>query len=475
MTHHQHHPGRRTGAVSVTGTTVRAVDANDLEYRTRTVSRCIPPELVSQLLAHGHATVVADRARHGEWFCAQAWTRLLAERGGRAEAVEILAPYAATGWWTAVVALAELLEDWGRIDEAIETVRARMALGHPNALEYYAHLLARHGRAAEAFDLLLPHIGTSSIADALVGIAHVAGRDEEAVELLTSRIGAHRCSDFPWCCNGFDTNTALGLLATIRERQGSVDEAIALLARRRFTSSNGHDQLAELLARHNRIDELRTYAAGDGRDAAAERLAQLLGERGDVDGAIAVYRQKSGRAHSALGLARLLARHGRGEEALATLRAQVDAHPGDDWILHTLADQYLAQGRPADGLAHLDAFAILRNGEEAWDLYRLRLPLLAAHLGVDAAITQARSHPEGTTSDAASDLAQLLTTAGRTEEAVAALRMHEGENLRTLAEQLVVLGRVEEALALHQHTEPPQPLVPTTHLWADERHLMQRS
>ncbi|MFD5559224.1 hypothetical protein [Kitasatospora griseola] len=168
------------------------------------------------------------------------------------------------------------------------------------------------------------------------------------------------------------------------------------------------------------------------------------------------------------GLARLLVRHGRGEEAVDTLRARADAHPGDDWALHTLADQYLAQGRPADGLAHLDDLATLRNGEEAWDLYRLRLPLLAAHLGVDAAIAQARSHPEGATSYAASDLAQLLATAGRTEEAVAALRLHEGENLDTLAEQLVVLGRVEEALALHRHTEPPPPLVPTIRLWADE-------
>ncbi|MFF2629556.1 tetratricopeptide repeat protein [Kitasatospora griseola] len=444
------------------------MDANDLEHQARTVSRCIPPELVSRLLAHGHATVVADRAGLGEWFSAQAWARLLAERGCPAEAVEVLTPHAATGRWTAVVALAELLEDWGRVDEAIETVRARTAPGHPNALEYYARLLARHGRAAEPFDLLLPHVGKSSIADALVDVAHVADRDEEAAELLTARVATHRCSDFPWCCNGFDTDTALGLLATIRERQGRVDEAIALLARRRFASSNGHDQLAELLARHDRIDELRAYAAGDGRDAAAERLAQLLEERGDVHGAIAVYRQNSGRAHSTFGLARLLDRHGRGAEAIDTLRAQADAHPGDDWILHILADQYLAQGRPADGLAHLDALATLRNGEEAWDLYRIRLPLLAAHLGVDAAIAQARSHPEGATSYAASDLAQLLTTAGRTEEAVAALRRHESENLDTLAEQLFILGRVEEALALHRHTEPPPPLVPTTRLWADE-------
>ncbi|MEU7039273.1 hypothetical protein ABZ958_37300 [Streptomyces sp. NPDC046237] len=49
-------------------------------------------------------------AGHGEWFCAQAWARLLGEQGRRAEALEMLAPYLATGWWTATRATAELLE-----------------------------------------------------------------------------------------------------------------------------------------------------------------------------------------------------------------------------------------------------------------------------------------------------------------------------------------------------------------------------
>ncbi|GAX57156.1 hypothetical protein [Streptomyces olivochromogenes] len=43
----------------------------------------------------------------------------------------------------------------------------------------------------------------------------------------------------------------------IRERQGRTDEAIALLRTRNGTSVNGRDQLADLLARHDRTGELR--------------------------------------------------------------------------------------------------------------------------------------------------------------------------------------------------------------------------
>ncbi|MFI2380592.1 tetratricopeptide repeat protein [Streptomyces sp. NPDC018964] len=436
------------------------MDATDLDYRVRTRSGCIPPELVSRLLEHGHIDVVELYAGRGEWFCALAWARLLGEQGRQDDALDVLAPYLATGWWTAVVDAAELLEGWGRVDEAIELTRIRMEAGHPMALESYTRLLARHGRAEEAFTLLRPHIGELSL-DTLVDVAAAAGRDEEAAALVSARI-EHRCSDFPWCCRGFDRDTAIGLLATIRERQGRTDEAIALLhTRQHITSVNNRDQLADLLARHDRIEELHAYAASEYHGHAAQRLAEVLEERGDVEGAIAAYRQADRPVvhdpNSAFGLAQLLARHGRGDEAIDVMRVQAYARNGDDWILHALSDLCLDQGRPEEGLAHLDALAAARGGAEEWDLYWIRLPLIAARDGVDEAIAQARSHPEGATLYAAPHIAELLAGAGRTEEAVAVLEQHPSANSHDLAGYLIDLGRVEDALEVLQRRTPRQP------------------
>ncbi|SEB61473.1 hypothetical protein [Streptomyces sp. TLI_105] len=85
------------------------------------------------------------------------------------------------------------------------------------------------------------------------------------------------------------------------------------------------------------------------------------------------------------------------------------------------------------------------GGEEDWDLYRMRLPLIAARDGVDEAIAQARSHPEGATWYAAAHIAERLAGAGRTEEAVAVLRPHAPSNRHDLAGSLIGLGRTEEA------------------------------
>lgn len=411
-------------------------------------------------------------AGQGEWFCAREWAQLLGEQGRQAEALKTLAPYLATGWWTATRTTAELLESWGRADEAIVLTRARMEAGHPLALEFYARLLARHGRGDEAFTLLRPHIDDWFLAAALVDVAEGAGRDEEAAGLLAARIpDQHRC-DSPWCCRGLDPDTAIGLLATIRERQGCVEEAIALLRTRDVTSVNGRDQLADLLARHDRTGELRAYTVTEELGHAAQRFAELLEERGDVAGAIAVYRQACDssvrQGNMTVQLARLLARHSRSDEAIEVMRALADAPGGaEDWFLHVLCTLYADQGRPEDGLACLDALKE-RRGEEEWDLFWIRLPLMAVCGRVDEAIERARAHPEGGTSYAAPHIAELLAGAGCTEEAVAVLRPHAPANSHDLARYLIDLGRVEEAVAVLRQDErrPPQPV--TTAAWSEE-------
>ncbi|MEV7238554.1 CDC27 family protein [Streptomyces sp. NPDC051020] len=449
------------------------MDAADLDYRARTQSGCLSPRLVSKLLELGHAGEVEFWAGRGEWFCAREWARLLGERGQQAEALQVLAPYVATGWWKAAEAMAEVLEANGRVDDAIALVRPHAEGGERLGLGFLARLLARHGRGDEAFDLLRPHVEDWYLAEPLVDIAGPIGRQEEAAELLEQRIEtAPRCCDSP-SCGRRDVNpfNAVDLLATIRERQGRVDEAIALLRTRETTSINNRDLLADLLARHDRIEELRVYAMTDGLGHGAQRLAELLEECGDVEGAIGVYRQAVGPAaedpNSAYELAQLLVRHGRGDEAIDVMRVQADARNGDDWILHALSELCLDQGRPEDGLAHLDALKACRGGQEDWDLFWMRLPLIAASAGVDMAVERARAHPEGGTSYAAQHVARLLADVGRIEEAVAVLEQHAPASRHDLAEYLIDLGRIEDAVTvLHQHI--PRPPVQWTGAWGDK-------
>ena len=131
------------------------------------------------------------QAGRDEWFCAREWSRILAGQDRQAEALEVLAPYVATGWWTAAATVAGLFEGWGRIEDAIALARPHAEAGERLALGFYARLLARHGRADEAFVLLRPHVNDWFLAAALVDICQDAGREEDAVVLLTA------CS--VWC------------------------------------------------------------------------------------------------------------------------------------------------------------------------------------------------------------------------------------------------------------------------------------
>ncbi|GAA2155700.1 hypothetical protein GCM10009760_55850 [Kitasatospora kazusensis] len=448
------------------------MDAADLDYQARTLSGCIPPLLVTRLLELGHTEEVEFQAGRGEWFCAREWARLRGDQGQQGQALEVLAPYVATGWWPAARAQAELLEGWGRVEEAIALSRPYAQAGDRSALEFFARLLARHDHSDEAFALLRTGIEDWFLAAALVDVAEGTGLDEEAAALLTGRNDAgHPCGDpgknNPGCdSRRTEPSNAVGLLAAIRERQGRIEDAIALLRTRDATSVNGRDQLADLLARHDRIEELRAYAASEYHGHAARRLAEMLEEHGDVEGAIDVYRQPgeslARRCHGAVQLSQLLARHGRGDEAIEVMRTLADSPGGaDDWIVDTLCTLYADHGRSQDGLAYLDALKARRGGEEEWDYSRMRLPLMA-HCGLlDEAIEQARAHPEGGTWYAAWSISDLLAQAGRTDEAIAVLEQHAPSNSSVLAQRLVDLGRIKDAVRVLQ-----QPRIkPATPTW----------
>ncbi|MFE6554212.1 tetratricopeptide repeat protein [Streptomyces sp. NPDC057746] len=440
------------------------MDAADLDYQARTLTGCIPSSLVARLLELGHEREVELQAGRGEWFCALAWARLLGDRQQYARALEVLAPYIATGWWPAAQAQAELLEGWGRADDAIALCRPYAEAGDRLVLNFFARLLSRHGHGADAFALLRPGIDDWFLAEGLVDVAEVAGLDEEAAALLEARIAAAvpACDD-PDCGKlRLEPSNAFPLLAAIRERQGGIEEAIDLLRRRESTSVNGRDALADLLARHDRIEELRAYAASEYHGHAAQRLAEVFEERGDAEGAITVYRtfaeESDGMWHVVVPLSELLVRHGQGNEAIGMIRTLADRPGGaEDWIVHTLCTLYADLGRAPDGLAYLDILKARRGGKEDWDFFRIRL-LLMVRLGLlDEAIEQTQTHPEQDTWYAAWSLSDLLATAGRAEEALSVLERHPACNTSLRAKCLIDLGRIEEAVQVLRQRPQPAP------------------
>ncbi|MFB7275177.1 hypothetical protein [Streptomyces sp. NPDC056244] len=151
------------------------------------------------------------------------------------------------------------------------------------------------------------------------------------------------------------------LLATVRERQGPVDETVALLHTSRATVVNGRHQLADLQVRQDRLPELREYIARAGDEDAVRHLAKSLEERGNIEGAVEVMRPFAvgGSPSVAVRLAKLLTRHGRADEAVEVL-LPVPARIGDpEWVVRTLlADQ----GRAEEAMAFIDDLAAQADG-----------------------------------------------------------------------------------------------------------------
>ncbi|MGW3246307.1 tetratricopeptide repeat protein [Streptomyces sp. NPDC001070] len=424
------------------------MDFGELERRYRTYEGWIPPALVSLLIERGHFDEVRLQAREGDWVCASAWARELVGQGRHDDALDVLAPFAGADWWRAVRAVVDVLEDGGRADEAIALARRSAKRGMPFLFEHLTRLLARHGGAAEAYELLRPHTKDSTLAEAFVDVSAGLGRDDEVAAILEAHAEAVRGRD-PWDAEPWN---AVHLLAVVRERQGRVDEAVALLRACDVVVVNGRDLVAELLVRHDRLDDLRTYIAGSGAQEAAECLADLLQRRGDVAGAVEALRPlaAAGSPNSAFALARLLTRNDRADEAIEVLRPVPRSMGGDpEWVLRTLRTLLADQGRAEEAFATIDDLAA-RTGGATPDLFGERIGLLSYCGRTEQAIAELRAHPDAGTWSGAYLLSEVLAGAGRLDEAIEVLRPPAGGAMHRirLAELLIRRGRVKEAVAV---------------------------
>ncbi|HEX4818545.1 MAG TPA: NACHT domain-containing protein [Nonomuraea sp.] len=264
---------------------------------------------------------------------------------------------------------------------------------------------------------------------------------------------------------------ALGLIADRLVEEGRMEEAIAMLGAwadhdASGTAASASLKLARLLAKHGRVEELRTRAdAGDGHAFAI--LAHLLARQGRIEEAINVLRPHADRG-AAPQLARLLARQDGTQEAIDLLHAHPDQD--DNWT-RTLAALLAQQGRTEELRARADrgdraagdqlAQLLAEQGhmEELQARATTGDPDAAVRLArqsrVEDAITLLRPHADQGDWAAGDRLAQLLAEHGRVEELRARAMAGDQHATHRLARLLAQQGGLEDAVTLLLHHAVP--------------------
>jgi hypothetical protein len=223
--------------------------------------------LAKLLAVQGKLDELRVRADSGDPFAASTLADLLAEQGKLDELREL----ADSGNSYAASTLAALLTEQGRHDEAAAVLRPAAdsgqaaAAGHAFAAsvaaEQLAALLAEHGKLDELRELA--DSGDPFAASTLVELLVEQDKPAEAAAVLrhTTNLGYHT------------------LVAEQLADHGRLDEL------RELTDSGNPvaaEQLAALLAKHGKLDELRELA-DSGNPVAAEQLVKLLAEQRRLD------------------------------------------------------------------------------------------------------------------------------------------------------------------------------------------------
>ncbi|TQK42348.1 hypothetical protein FBY35_3740 [Streptomyces sp. SLBN-118] len=281
--------------------------------------------LHSTLAAQGRLDVLEARAEAGNYYAAGKLVSALVDAGRFDDAVAVEARFDAVhtspdaGFLLGL--LVGLLIDRGRVEEALDIQRARADAGDSDAADRLAFLLLEHGR----LDELRRRADAGDSDDAREAACDALARmlaEQDCVEELRARADAGD-SYARDCLIFLLQERSTGDLRVLVDN-GDTYAAVALARQLENPRSDREvSAFIDLLAERGSIDQLRALVGES--DLAAYRLTRLFTDQGRIDDAIAVWVARTEARpddHApAYRLAEMLAEHGRIDQ----LRARADA------------------------------------------------------------------------------------------------------------------------------------------------------